>query len=46
MRYLRSLKADTWLPYFMPVVWYVIFAVGVSIGAGAWIYLLKLRGLW
>lgn len=50
MQYLKKLKADIWLPYFMPGVWrwlmFIIFVLGVIAGAYVWIYTLGLRGLW
>lgn len=50
MRFLRTLKDDTWLPYFMPSVWHwllgIVFAASMIAGAGVWIYTLQIRGLW
>lgn len=50
MKFLRKLKKDTWLPYFMPNVWHwlicILFAVSMLLGAWVWLYTLTLRGLW
>jgi hypothetical protein len=49
MRYLRTLKADTWLPFFMPCVWRWLLGIalvgGIAIGVWIWLYTLQIRGL-
>lgn len=45
----RKLKDDTWLPFFMPVVWRWLLGIALTTGVviGFWIcyYTLQLRGL-
>ena len=49
MKFLRTLKQDTWLPYFMPNVWRwllgILFTVSMLLGVWVWLYTLSLRGL-